>query len=62
VYRIGNGDAGNIGADALAHLVSPTISDASALRRKRSKRSGKTRRVRFAFRNARSQRTIGKRS
>jgi hypothetical protein len=31
VYRIGNGDAGNIGADALAHLVSPTISDASAV-------------------------------
>ncbi|HEV8168587.1 MAG TPA: putative baseplate assembly protein, partial [Pyrinomonadaceae bacterium] len=31
VYRIGNGDAGNIGADALAHLVSSTISDASAV-------------------------------
>ena len=31
VYRIGNGDAGNIGADALAHLVSPTISDAEAV-------------------------------
>ena len=31
VYRIGNGEAGNIGADALAHLVSPTISDASAV-------------------------------
>ena len=31
VYRIGNGDAGNIGADALAHLVSPTITDATAV-------------------------------
>jgi uncharacterized protein YcbK (DUF882 family) len=31
VYRIGNGDAGNIGADALAHLVSPTISDPDAV-------------------------------
>jgi len=31
VYRIGNGDAGNIGADALAHLVSPTISDPTAV-------------------------------
>lgn len=31
VYRIGNGDAGNIGADALAHVVSPTVSDADAV-------------------------------
>jgi hypothetical protein len=31
VYRIGNGDAGNIGADALAHLVSATLTDADAV-------------------------------
>jgi len=31
VYRVGNGNAGNIGADALAHLVSPTLSDAAAV-------------------------------
>ena len=31
LYRIGNGEAGNIGADALAHLVSPTITDAAAV-------------------------------
>ena len=31
VYRIGNGDPGNIGADALAHLVSTTISDSAAV-------------------------------
>lgn len=31
VYRVGNGEAGNIGADALAHLVSPAISDAAAV-------------------------------
>ena len=30
-YRIGNGDAGNIGGDALAHFVSSTISDANAV-------------------------------
>jgi predicted phage baseplate assembly protein len=31
VYRIGNGDAGNIGAGALAHLASPTITDPAAV-------------------------------
>lgn len=31
VYRIGNGDAGNIGGDAFAHLVSSTVSDATAV-------------------------------
>jgi hypothetical protein len=30
-YRVGNGAAGNIGADSLAHIVSSSLSDASAI-------------------------------